>query len=104
MTRPPCVRLYPACPGNPRLRIEGESPQSGKDIRSPLMRATTPEICLPPAAVQPQPLLGMFAHPAFDDVVDLLRHALDVDASVSLTHRRDFLGEFGAKTVSGQAD
>src|SRR5829696_5819543 len=40
MTRPPCVRLYPACPGNPRLRIEGESPQSGKDIRSALMRAT----------------------------------------------------------------
>ena len=40
MTRPPCVRLYPACPGNPRLRIEGELPQSGKDIRSALMRAT----------------------------------------------------------------
>src|SRR6185437_5606091 len=36
MTRPPCVRLYPAYPGNPRLRIEGESPQSGKDIRSSL--------------------------------------------------------------------
>jgi hypothetical protein len=30
------VRLYPACPGNPRLRIEGESPQFGKDIRSSL--------------------------------------------------------------------
>jgi hypothetical protein len=30
------MRLYPAIPGNPRLRIEGESPQSGKDIRSSL--------------------------------------------------------------------
>src|ERR1700722_55342 len=40
MTRPPCVRLYPAYPGNPRLRIEGESPQSGKDIRASLIRAT----------------------------------------------------------------
>src|SRR5216110_568570 len=26
MTRPPCVRLCPAYPGNPRTRIEGESP------------------------------------------------------------------------------
>src|SRR6266700_1689487 len=26
MTRPPCVRLCPAYPGNPRMRIEGESP------------------------------------------------------------------------------
>src|ERR1700688_838807 len=26
MTRPPCVRLCPAHPGNPRTRIEGESP------------------------------------------------------------------------------
>src|ERR1700716_1545582 len=26
MTRPPCVRLSPAYPGNPRTRIEGESP------------------------------------------------------------------------------
>jgi hypothetical protein len=27
MTRPPCVRLCPAHPGNPRTRIEGESPR-----------------------------------------------------------------------------
>src|ERR1700704_6767775 len=40
MTRPPCLRLYPAYPGNPRSSIEGESPRSGKDIRSALMRAT----------------------------------------------------------------
>src|SRR4051812_37793430 len=26
MTRPPCVRLCPAYPDNPRTRIEGESP------------------------------------------------------------------------------
>src|SRR5882757_8902076 len=30
----------PGHPGNPRLRIEGESPQFEKDIRSALMRAT----------------------------------------------------------------
>src|SRR5260221_8876224 len=30
MTRPPCVRLCPAYPGNPRTRIEGESPQIRK--------------------------------------------------------------------------
>src|SRR5712692_1260419 len=30
MTRPPCVRLCPAYPGNPRKRIEGESPPQGK--------------------------------------------------------------------------
>src|SRR5215471_5484441 len=30
MTRPPCVRLCPAYPGNPRSRIEGESPPDGK--------------------------------------------------------------------------
>ena len=37
MTRPPCLRLCPAYPGNPRNRIEGESPHSRKkDIRSSL--------------------------------------------------------------------
>src|SRR5713226_5482829 len=30
MTRPPCVRLCPANPGNPRTRIEGESPPQEK--------------------------------------------------------------------------
>src|SRR5712664_1708529 len=30
MTRPPCVRLCPAYPGNPRNRIEGESPPQEK--------------------------------------------------------------------------
>jgi hypothetical protein len=30
MTHPPCLRLRPAYPGNPRNRIEGESPQLRK--------------------------------------------------------------------------
>src|SRR5208282_1894472 len=30
MTHPPCLRLCPAYPGNPRNRIEGESPQLRK--------------------------------------------------------------------------
>src|SRR5207302_3834639 len=34
------LRLCPANPGNPRNRIEGESPHSGKDIRSSLIRPT----------------------------------------------------------------
>src|SRR5262245_60612024 len=29
MTHPPCLRLCPAYPGNPRYRIEGESPPQG---------------------------------------------------------------------------
>src|SRR5947207_5975823 len=42
MTRPPCVRLCPAYPGNPRTRIEGESPPLCKGtygLRSALSRA-----------------------------------------------------------------
>ena len=39
---------------------------------------------LPPAPVQPQPLLGMLAHPAFDDLVDRLRGAGNVDAAVGV--------------------
>src|SRR6516164_7487155 len=30
MTHPPCLRLCPAHPGNPRSNIEGESPLAGK--------------------------------------------------------------------------
>ena len=30
MTHPPCLRLCPAHPGNPRNNIEGESPLVGK--------------------------------------------------------------------------
>src|SRR5262249_40575577 len=30
MTHLPCVRLYPAYPGNPRIHIEGESPLNRK--------------------------------------------------------------------------
>src|ERR1700737_2318617 len=30
MTHPPCLRLCPAYPGNPRKRIEGESPLQGE--------------------------------------------------------------------------
>src|SRR6266702_4346132 len=43
MTRPPCVRLCPAYPGNPRTRIEGESPPFRKGtygLRCALLRAS----------------------------------------------------------------
>ena len=39
---------------------------------------------LPPAPVQPEPLLGMLAHPAFDDLVDRLRGAGNIDAAVGV--------------------
>src|SRR5262245_22327759 len=35
-------------------------------------------LSLPPAAVQPEPLLGVFADPALDHVSDRLHRALDV--------------------------
>ena len=41
-----------------------------------------------PAAVQPEPLLGMLAHPAFDHVGDRLHGALDVDLALGVAHRR----------------
>ena len=43
---------------------------------------------LPPAAVQPQPLLGMLAHPAFDHGGDRLHGACDVDLAVGVARRR----------------
>src|SRR5215510_4298475 len=38
MTHPPCLRLCPAHPGNPRSNIEGESPLAGKGIQSEMLR------------------------------------------------------------------
>jgi len=46
----------------------------------------------------------MLAHPAFDDVGDGLHRGLDVNLAFGVAHRRDLLGELGAKAEAGQAD
>src|SRR5713101_7276299 len=62
------------------------------------------EESLPPAAMQPQPLIGIFADPALDHRGNRLRRALNIDFAGGVAHRLYFVGEFGAKTVTGQAD
>ena len=47
----------------------------------------------PPAPVQPEPLLGMLADPAFDHAGDDLHGAGDVDLAVGVARRRDFVGQ-----------
>ena len=59
----------------------------------------------PPAAVQPQPLLRMLAHPGFDDIGDRLRRARDVDPALGVAHRFDRIGDLAPELVAvGQAD
>jgi len=41
----------------------------------------------PPAAMQPQPLLRVLAHPAFHHVGDCLHGGFDVDAAVGSARR-----------------
>jgi len=55
---------------------------------------------LPPAAMQPEPLLGMLAHPALDHRRDRLHGARYVDAAVSIAHRLDLAGNFAHETVA----
>src|SRR3954469_7291182 len=62
------------------------------------------DVSLPPPPMQPQPLFGIFADPAFHDVGDRLHRALNVDLAGCIEDRFDFLGQFGAKAVAGQAD
>src|SRR5215472_8923754 len=59
---------------------------------------------LPPPAVQPQPLLGMLAHPAFDHAGDRLHGALHVDLAFGVAHRCDLVGDLAAEGAAGQAD
>src|SRR5689334_20960510 len=89
--------------------IASRSLSSGAHSRDPLARNDEGKnqrtnVVLPPAAVQPEPLLRMFADPAFDHGVDGLRRALHVDAAVGVAHGRDFLRQLGAKAMTGQTD
>src|SRR4029077_6683413 len=47
---------------------------------------------LPPAPMQPQPLLGVLAHPALDDRGDDLHRRLLVDAPLGVSRRVDGAG------------
>ena len=49
-------------------------------------RAVNSFCTLPPAAMQPQPLFGMLAHPALDDIRDRLHRALNVDLALGIAH------------------
>src|SRR5260370_29458352 len=62
------------------------------------------EATSPPSAVQPQPLLGMFAHPALDYRRDRLHGGLDVDPTAGVARRLDRFADLGAKAPAGEAD
>ncbi len=55
---------------------------------------------LPPAVMQPEPLLGMLAHPAFDHRGDRLHGPLDVDAAVGVARRLDRIGDIDPKAIA----
>src|SRR5579862_7780357 len=57
-----------------------------------------------PAPVQPEPLLGMLADPAFDHAGDDLHRAGNVDFAVGTARRLDLLGQLATETVTGQTD
>src|SRR5690349_16791361 len=57
-----------------------------------------------PALMQPEPLLRMLAHPAFDCAGDCLHGAFDIDLAARGSRRCDGLGEFNAKPFVRQAD
>src|SRR5262249_41915985 len=59
---------------------------------------------LPPAPVQPQPLLGVLAHPALDDRGDDLHRRLLVDAPLGVTRRIDRAGRRDPEAVLREAD
>ena len=59
---------------------------------------------LSPAAMQPQPLIGIFADPALDHRRNRLGRALHIDFARGVADRLYFIGQFGAKAVIGQAD
>src|SRR5260370_34656089 len=58
----------------------------------------------PPSAVQPQPLLGMFAHPALDHRRNRLHGELDFGAAAGVARRLDRFADLGAKAPAGEAD
>ena len=77
-------------------RLEGGRP-SDQDLITISSRCAGLFVFRAPAAVQPEPLLGMLADPAFDHAGDDLHGAGDIDLAVGVAHRRDRLGQLGAE-------
>ena len=59
--------------------INARDPATQRIINRLWTRVKTGKVDLSPAAVQPQPLVRIFAHPAFDHRSDRLHRALDID-------------------------
>src|SRR6202044_2275418 len=54
----------------------------------------------PPAAVQPQPLLGIFAHPAFDHRGHRLHGAGDIDIAGGVARGFHLVADLAPKAVA----
>src|SRR5262245_53882394 len=102
---PPASRIArqiaaPMTPAAPVTRT-GRSERRGTEARSGLVRPPAPAARmasgrppgraaqLPPAPMQPQPLLGVLAYPALDDRSDDLHRRLLVDAPLGVARRVD---------------
>src|SRR5690606_20327008 len=83
-----------AADGNPRLD-EGKN----RPLAHPRLNGD-----LAPAAVQPEPLLGMLADPAFDDRSHGLRRARHVDLALGVAGKGDFVGKLEPEPAFGEAD
>src|ERR1700686_3257145 len=58
----------------------------------------------PPTAVQPQPLIGIFADPTLDDRGDRLHRRVDVDPATGVARRLDRFRDFAPEAAARQAD
>src|SRR5712664_866214 len=70
----------------------------------PLARNDGVRYPLSPAAMQPQPLIGIFADPALDHRGNRRRRALNFDFTRGVADWLYFVREYGAQTDIGQAD
>src|SRR6266508_5396395 len=77
----PCI--FPVLTGAPSLHMTSAS--------SPCQEIER----LPPAAMQPQPLIRILANPCFDHGCDGLRRPGNVDPPVAVARGRDRFGQFG---------
>src|SRR5581483_3174716 len=79
-------------PGTSRFRVWSFGPSRNDNL------------LLSPAAMQPQPLIRILANPSLDHGSDRLHCALHIDLPGGIAHRLQFLRQFSAEAVAGQAD
>src|SRR5262245_59065043 len=108
--------MAPAAPVTRTGRSDGRDIQGHRSRGVALVRALAPAADLaprrppgraaqlPPPPVQPQPLLGMLAHPALDDRGDDLHRPLLVDASPRVAWRVDGAGRLDPEAMLREAD